>query len=229
MSSAAVLYSGGKDSTFTIDMLKRRGIQVVCLITVFSENVDSYMLHTSNIDLVKLSAEALQIPLVLGKTQGRKEEELEDIERAVAIAQSKHDFDVIACGGISSVYQKTRIQRIAENRGLGVVCPLWGIDQKKYLQELLESKYDFILTSVSAAGLDDSWLGRSIDRNRVLELLRLSDKYGFNPALEGGEGETVVLDCPLFKQERLKILDSKTVWNGYNGNFIITRACLDKK
>jgi diphthine-ammonia ligase len=229
MSGVAVLYSGGKDSTFTIDILKRRGMQISCLITVFSENADSYMLHTSNINLVKLSAKALRIPIVLGQTQGRKEDELEDIERTVAIAQSRYDFDAIGCGGISSVYQKTRIQRIAENRGLGVICPLWGIDQKKYLKELLESKYDFILTSVSAAGLDDSWLGKRIDKNRILELTRLSDKYGFNPALEGGEGETIVLDCPIFKQDRLKILESKTVWNGYNGSFIITRACLDKK
>lgn len=229
MNKAAVLYSGGKDSTYTIDILKRQGVQVACLITVFSENTDSYMLHTSNIKLVRLSAEALDIPLVIGMTRGRKEEEVEDIERTVALAQSRYDFDALACGGIASLYQKTRIQKIAENRRLAVLCPLWGIDQKEYLRKLLESKYEFVLISVSAEGLDESWLGRKIDEKGIAELIRLSEKYRFNPSLEGGEGESIVLDCPIFQRERLKILESKTVWDGYRGTLIILGACLEKK
>ena len=54
MKSVAVLYSGGKDSTFAIDLLRRDGFQVSCLITLFSENPDSYMLHTANLNLVEL-------------------------------------------------------------------------------------------------------------------------------------------------------------------------------
>ncbi|MGA2876491.1 MAG: hypothetical protein ABSE82_13250, partial [Nitrososphaerales archaeon] len=82
MKSVAVLYSGGKDSTFAIDLLRRDGFQVSCLITLFSENPDSYMLHTANINLVQLSSRALKIPLVSGRTKGNKEEELLDIKEA---------------------------------------------------------------------------------------------------------------------------------------------------
>lgn len=229
MNDVAVLYSGGKDSTYTIDLLRRRGLSVACLITVFSENEDSYMLHSSNINLVKLSSEALQIPLVTANTQGRKEEEVDDIEETVSLARSKYDFDSLACGGIASVYQKTRVQRIADNCGLSMLCPLWGVDQKKYLYDLCDSKYDFILTSVSAAGLDDSWLGKRIDENSVHELVCLSEKFRFNPALEGGEGETLVLDCPIFQTKRLKILRTTTAWNGYSGKLVVHEACLEKK
>lgn len=229
MKDVAVLYSGGKDSTYTIELLKKQGFRVACLITVVSENEYSYMLHTSNISLSKLSSQALQIPLVLGKTQGRKEGEVEDIRQTVAIAQDKYVFDTLSCGGIASAYQETRVQKIADKLGLDVVCPLWGIDQEKYLYDLISAGYDFILTSVSAAGLDESWLGKRIDENAIGCLVRLSKKFGFNPALEGGEGESLVLDCPIFQHERLKILESTVRWNGYVGNLVVLRACLEKK
>ncbi len=33
----------------------------------------------------------------------------------------------------------------------------------------------------------------------IEELISAALKYGFNPALEGGEGETFVVDAPLFR------------------------------
>lgn len=229
MSEVAVLYSGGKDSTYTIEMLRGQGMHVACLITVISENKDSYMLHTANIDLVKLSAEALQLPIFCGQTRGMKEEEVLDIERAVALARDRFGFDRLACGGLASLYQKNRIQSIARNLGMETECPLWGLDQKEYLHTLIRSGYKFTLTSVSAAGLDESWLGRCVDEDAINELVRLSEKFGFNPALEGGEGESLVLDCPLFERKRLKILESKKIWNGYNGSLLVSHARLDDK
>lgn len=229
MKSVAVLYSGGKDSTYTIDLLRRDGFQVSCLITVFSENPDSYMLHTANINLVELSARALRIPLVTGRTKGNKEEELQDIRRAVLHAKEKYSFDSIGCGGLASNYQKTRIEKIAEDCNISSNCPLWGIDQARYLQQLVDSNYHFVLTSVSAAGLDDQWLGREMDQQSVKELIELSRKYNFNVALEGGEGETLVLDCPLYEKERLKLVDCRKKWDGYRGILEIAKAELEMK
>ncbi len=226
---AAVLYSGGKDSTYTIDLLRRKSFEISCLITLFSENQESYMLHTANIELVQLSAKALQIPLVIGRTKGNKEEELEDIKRTVLDAKVRYSFDMIGCGGLASNYQKTRIERIAADCNLDSAAPLWGIDQKRYMTSLVEQGYHFVLTSVSAAGLDDGWLGKNIDEKSVAELVRLSEKYSFNPALEGGEGETLVLDCPLFQKERLKLVEYRKNWNGYQGLLEITQAELVPK
>jgi len=69
-----VLCSGGKDSLFACYCAMQRE-EVLCLITVFPENPESYMFHTPNLHVVALQAEASGIPLVARQSSGRKEEE----------------------------------------------------------------------------------------------------------------------------------------------------------
>jgi diphthine-ammonia ligase len=227
--AAAVLYSGGKDSSYTIGLLRRQGYEVSCLISLFSDNKESYMLHTSNICLTRLSSQALSIPLAEGRTEGKKEAELRDIRDTIESAKKRFAFNYLACGGLASIYQKTRIERIAEELHLVPLCPLWGVDQRNYLLQLVRAGFEFVLTSVSAEGIGKDWLGKPIDEGSAVELINLSKKYGFNVALEGGEGETLVLDCPLFQTHKLRIVESSIAWNGYYGTLEVTKAELAKK
>jgi diphthine-ammonia ligase len=226
--TVAVLYSGGKDSTFTIAKLSEEGYDVICLITVISENYSSYMLHTSNIQMTKLTSEALGIPLCTGSTRGVKENELLDIRHTIMTAKKEYGFDSLASGGMASAYQKERIESVAKECGLSVMSPLWGIDQERYLRILVADCYEFIITSVSAEGLDNRWLGKRIGKEEIEELIELSRKNRFNIAFEGGEAETLVLDCPIFRK-RLRILDADVDWNGYYGFFRIKKAVLEEK
>jgi diphthine-ammonia ligase len=70
-----VLFSGGKDSCYALFKAGKEH-EIVCLITMASDNPDSYMFHTPNIEMTKLQSEALDIPLISGRTKGEKEEEL---------------------------------------------------------------------------------------------------------------------------------------------------------
>ena len=99
-------------------------------------------------------------------------------------------------------------------------------DPKEYMNELINSGFKFILTSVSSDGLDERWLGKIISAHDILQLNKLSDKYGFNLNFEGGEAETFVVDCPLYSHP-ININKSKTIWNGYRGRFEIEDAGLD--
>jgi diphthamide synthase (EF-2-diphthine--ammonia ligase) len=49
----------------------------------------------------------------------------------------------------------------------------------------------------------------------------LSLKYGFNLNFEGGEAETIVVDCPIYKK-KFKIKQGIVKWRGDNGIFEIT-------
>jgi len=227
--TVAVLYSGGKDSTYAIEKLRSSGFIVSCLITMVSENPYSYMLHTSNIYATGLCANALEIPRVLGFTTGEKESELSDIKNTIVEARKEFGFTHLGSGAICSEFQKSRLDKMAKAIGLLPEAPLWGVDQRIYVSEVVEKGYNFILTSVSAEGLDDSWLGRSVDKQAVVQLLDLSKKYRFNPALEGGEGETMVLDCPLYPRNRIEITESEKKWNGYEGLLKIRKARLVNK
>jgi diphthamide synthase (EF-2-diphthine--ammonia ligase) len=62
----------------------------------------------------------------------------------------------------------------------------------------------------------------------VADLARLHEKYRINPALEGGEGETFVLDCPLFDR-RIDVVSSRKHWNGDSGYLEILEARLIPK
>jgi diphthine-ammonia ligase len=224
-----MLYSGGKDSTYSISRLQSRGFDVVCLITVISQNKESYMLHTPNIELTKLSAQALSLPLVLGYSKGKKEEELDDIQQTILKARELYGIEAIGTGAIASSYQKNRIDSLGSKCGLGVFSPIWQMDQRHYMRKLISNSYKFVLTSVSCGGLDQSWLGRELCEEDLEKLEFLSSKFKFNIAFEGGEAETFVLDCPLFKQKRIRILDSTLDWNGYFGSLNVLRAILESK
>jgi uncharacterized protein (TIGR00290 family) len=68
----ASLFSGGKDSAYALYLAQLQGHKIEVLIAIDSENPESYMFHVPNIHLVKLQAEAMEIPLIYGRTEGVK-------------------------------------------------------------------------------------------------------------------------------------------------------------
>jgi ABC transporter with metal-binding/Fe-S-binding domain ATP-binding protein len=203
-----VLFSGGKDSTYAAYLAKKKGYDIGCLISIFSENPESYMFHTPSVSKVEKQAEVMEIPLITQKTKGIKESELGDLEKALQIAKNRYKIGVVVTGAVESVYQKSRIEKICDNLGLKCFNPLWKMDQIDLLKDLIINDFTVVIVGVFAFPLDSSWLGRVIDEGFVEEVSVLYEKYDVNPAGEGGEFETFVLDCPLFSRG-LNILSSE--------------------
>lgn len=59
-------------------------------------------------------------------------------------------------------------------------------------------------------GLDKQHLGKTL-REMQPTLLSLKDKYGINVCGEGGEFESLTVDCPLFKSRKLNIEESEVI------------------
>lgn len=224
---AAVLFSGGKDSTMAIYMAIKGGWNVEYLISMISENPESYMFHTSNIHLTELAAQAMDIPLIRANTQGEKEKELNDLKTVLQDLKDK-GVEAVFSGALASSYQKSRIEKICRDLFLESYTPLWQRDPKEYMEELLDLGFEVILVSVSAEGLDESWLGEKIDAQILENLISLHNKYGIHLAFEGGEAETLVVDCPLFKK-RIKIQEIDKIWQGDSGYINIKKAYLKSK
>ena len=85
--------------------------------------------------------------------------------------------------------------------------PLWQSSQTELLLNLISGGYEICITAVAAESLDESWLGKQITAETISELLSLAKKYRINPAGEGGEFETFVLNSPLFNR-KLSIINS---------------------
>jgi diphthine-ammonia ligase len=207
-----VLFSGGKDSTLALHLAAEKET-VVCLITLVSKNPESYMFHTPNIDVTALQAEALELPLVSAITEGQKEEELADLEKAIAQAKSEFQIEGIVTGAIESVYQASRVQRICNSLDIWCFNPLWKHDQKALLETFVEKRFKVIISGIFAYPLDEKWLGKQIDAAVITRLIELQGKFGISPSGEGGEIETTVLDAPMFKQ-KIEILHSSVEAKG---------------
>ncbi|MFZ2471518.1 MAG: diphthine--ammonia ligase [Methanothrix sp.] len=222
-----VLFSGGKDSVFACRLAMERN-QVACLITLVSENPDSYMFHTPNIRRTDLQAKALGIPLLTWPTRGIKEAELQDLSDAVAAARERYGVRGVVTGAIESVYQAARVQRICCNQDLWCYNPLWQTNQIDYLRRLLKEDFSIIISGVYAYPFDASWLGAELTEERIQMLEQLLQKYKINPSGEGGELETFVLDGPFF-QKRIEILKASQSYANYRGQFVIEEMQLVEK
>jgi ABC transporter with metal-binding/Fe-S-binding domain ATP-binding protein len=215
-----VLFSGGKDSMYAAWLAKKSGYEIECLISLFSSNKESYMFHTPAIELTKKQAVLMNLPLIIRETEGKKEEELLDLKRAIEKAMIKHNIKGIVTGALASVYQASRIQQICDELEIECFNPLWQKEQLSYLSELIKNKFEIILSGVFAYPLDKKWIGRKIDEKFVLDIKVIQEKYKVNPAAEGGEFETLVVNCPLFKDKlKVKILDIEGEGNAWRAIF----------
>jgi ABC transporter with metal-binding/Fe-S-binding domain ATP-binding protein len=205
----AALLSGGKDSLYAAYLAKKQGHEIKFIVSILSENAESYMFHVPNIDLVSAQAEAMGLPLIEKRTKGQKEEELNDLRDVLSGIKG---IDGVVSGALASNYQKTRIDKLCKELKLESVAPLWQINQETYLKNLIKDGFNAVIVAVAAPPLDEKWLGKSLNEQTVGELVALNKKHGISLVGEGGEFDTFVTDCPLFRK-KIEIIDSEKVWD----------------
>lgn len=224
----AALFSGGKDSCYALHLARRQGHEIVCLLTVISENPESFMFHTPNIRRTEAQAEAMGLPLLTITTKGEKELELKELAALIKRAKEEFAIEGVVSGAIESSYQKTRIERICSSFGLTSLTPLWKTDQLAYLRRLLQDGFEVVIVGVFAEPFDESWLGRRIDGKTIAELERFARSHGIQPSGEGGELETFVCDGPGWNA-RIVIEDSEKEYENFAGTLTITKLKLSRK
>ena len=223
----AALFSGGKDSTYAIHHAQNSGHKVVVLLTTQPKSDESHLLHFPNIIHTKLQSETMKIPQIIQPIDDSDPAiEKSHLDTLVKTARETFDFQGLVHGGILSDYQKNIFKKICILHKLKLISPIWHKDPIVYMKELLNDNFEFIISSVSSGGLDKYWLGKKIGNKELQKLEELSKKFQFNLNFEGGEAETFVTNCPLFKN-RIKILKSKKTWDGIRGRFEIEEAELE--
>ena len=217
----AVLLSGGKDSLYSLYIAQQYGWLISHVVSILSPP-DSWMFHGVNSHLIPQIAKHIDIPFVMATTDGEKEKELSDLKHLL----SGIDIDGVVSGAIASEYQRTRIEEICEELDIKTFMPLWHKNQETLLFDLVDSGFRTIIVAVAADGLGENWLGKEIDYACIEELIALHKIYGLNVAGEGGEYETLVIDCPLY-QHHLIIEDGKKLWRRDSGVFWIQKISFE--
>ena len=224
------LVSGGKDSCFAMQLTAADGHQLVGLANLkpeLSGELDSYMYQTVGQDAIDLYSEAMGIPLFQRVIKGKpvnqdmeyngsvEGDEVEDLYELLAEIKQNIPFDAVSCGAIFSNYQRVRAENVCARLGVKLLSPLWGREQSALLKEMIDAGIEAILIKVAVLGLEPSkHLGKTIAQ-MYDELCSLKEKFGINVCGEGGEYETLTLDCPLFKK-RIVIDQQEIVKHGHS-------------
>jgi len=229
------LFSGGKDSSWALYRALDRGLSVERLVTVHPEG-DSYMYHVPATDLASLAAESIGIPLVdiepddfgaesVTDAGAQGDDELEPLEAALRdLADDIGGIAGLTAGAVESEYQTSRIEAMAGRLDAELFAPLWQEDPRALAEAMLDAGFEIRIIQVAAYGLDESWLGRTLDAEALADLEVLTEEYGVHLLGEGGEFETLVTDGP--HMDRPIRLEYETEWEGSRGHLRIEDAWL---
>ncbi len=231
------LFSGGKDSSWALYRALEDDYPVERLLTVHPKG-DSYMYHVPATALASLAAESIGIELVDvhpeefgaddrdidASEQG--DAELEPLEASLEALDSELAGGLagVTVGAVESAFQNDRVEGMADRLGIDTYAPLWHREPREVAAEMLASGFEITIIRVAAGGLDDSWLGRTLDADAIADLDELGDRYGVHLLGEGGEFETLVTDGP--HMSRPIELEYDTQWDGTRGSLEITDAWL---
>jgi len=222
------LVSGGKDSCFNIIKCTQLGHELIATghlspqilqneekrktVREQPEELNSFMFQCAGFSALHLQSKCYGVPFYQKKISGGSNnqhlqyektegDEVEDLFMLLSDMKAAHpEVQGVAVGAIFSTYQRTRVENVCTRLGLTPLCFLWQMSQEKLLDEMIESQVEAVVVKVAAAGLDPfKHLGKTISMLRPY-FHYLNEKFGFHVCGEGGEYETITLDCPFFKK-----------------------------
>lgn len=192
----ASLYSGGKDSAFSLYTAEQSGHEVPYIVNIVPEDKASWIFHTPNLNCVPLFAESMGKELVVGHSTGEEDSDMQGLHDAL----DGLDVDGVVSGAVWSDYQWDRMNIVCGDLGLKFYAPMWRKDQDMLLDEIINSGIKAVIVGYYAEGFDESWLGRPIDAECARDLKKLREKYGISIMGEGGEYESMTLDAPMYSR-----------------------------
>lgn len=224
------LLSGGKDSCYNVMKCQSYGHELICLANLFPptsssgstiEEMNSFMYQSAAHNAIPQQGLCFGVPLIRREIHGVAHcqtlnydtsllDEVEDMYALLYdVKRQFPDIQGVSCGAILSTYQRFRVEDVCHRLGLTLLSYLWQRDPDQLLDEMLESGMEAVLVKVAGAGLvPGKHLGQTLSALRP-SLQALHSQYGLDLCGEGGEYETLVLDCPAFT--RRLVLDATEI------------------
>lgn len=214
------LISGGKDSCYAMMRCLDYGHEIVALANLLPmddsvDELDSFMYQTVGHQIVMAYAQCMGLPLFRRRIRGLSRaqdlrytqtygDEVEDLFLLLREVQKQYPtLAGVSCGAIASDYQRMRVENVCSRLGLVSLAFLWKQEQADLLQQMIAHGIQAVLVKVASMGLNPhTHLGKDLAEMQPL-LTHLNTLYGINVCGEGGEYETLTLDCPLFKNFKI--------------------------
>ncbi len=226
----AILYSGGKDSTFAIQHARGKGWNIKYLISVKPTRKDCYLYHYATIEQTKDISNMLGIPQIYIKCKvSDPVREADIVKEIVEDNQKRMRIDAVVLGGTGLQETQLRsIQNALRILKVEAFASHAGEEHDLVMEQMLNKGYEILITQIASDGLKD-WLGKKITKENFPQLKKDSIKYGFHIGFEGGYADTFVTDCPLYPK-RLVIEDMSIIYeDDYCGHVVINKYRMEDK
>ncbi len=189
-------WSGGKDSSLALyRILTEKKYQVTTLLTTVSQEHQRISMHGVRVDLLKKQAQAIGLPLEIMEFPDMPSMEVYNRLMSETLTRLRK-------GGVDhSIFGDIFLEDLRQYRdeqlakiGMTGVYPLWKQDTTRLVHEFIDAGFKAIVCCVNDKHLDETFVGRIIDRSFVRDLPANVDPCG-----EGGEFHSFVYDGPIFQ------------------------------
>jgi uncharacterized protein (TIGR00290 family) len=196
MKRALLSWSSGKDSAWTLHVLRSAGeVEVVGLLTTINEAFDRVAMHAVRRSLLEAQAAAAGLPLVTVPLPWPCPNESYEaaLDRALQGAQEELGVTHLAFGDLYLEEIRAYRERQLAGSGLTLLFPLWGRPTQQLAEEMVAGGLRAVLTCVDPRRLAPSFAGRTFDASLLTDLPADVDPCG-----EAGEFHTFACAGPMF-------------------------------
>ena len=190
-------WSSGKDSAWTVHVLRQRGgVELGGLLTTINEAAQRVAMHAVRVDVLQAQADALGLPLWQIPIPSPCPNDVYERVMAVAVQRAVAEgFTQIAFGDLFlEDVRRYREERLA-GTGLTPLFPLFGAGTSALAREMIAAGVRARITCLNPKILDRSFAGREFDAALLADL-----PPGVDPCAERGEFHTCAYDGPMFSR-----------------------------
>jgi uncharacterized protein (TIGR00290 family) len=194
---ALLSWSSGKDSAWSLHVLRQRGeLDVVALLTTINEVHDRVAMHAVRTELLRAQADAAGLPLWPVGIPSPSSNADYEAAMSIALARARDaGITVAAFGDLFLEDIRNYRQEKLSGTGVAPVFPLWGIPTDLLAREMIAGGLRARLTCVDPKQLASSFAGREFDEALLEALPPSVDRCG-----ERGEFHTFAYDGPMFRK-----------------------------
>jgi uncharacterized protein (TIGR00290 family) len=189
-------WSGGKDCAYALYQLQQsEQYQVAYLLSTFNGTLRRLSMHGVQEALIAAQAAAIGLPLLKVYVYESSNAEYEQ-QMATVLQQAYNEgIRTVAFGDIFlqdlRAYREEKMRQV----GMGCIFPLWERDTRLLVNDFINKGFASIVCCINDGYLDESWVGRTINKDFVAKLPAHVDPCG-----ENGEFHSFCMAGPIYQQ-----------------------------
>jgi uncharacterized protein (TIGR00290 family) len=196
MAKTILAWSSGKDSAWTLYVLRQRGVEVAALLTSINAEAARVSMHGVRRSLVEAQAEAVGLPVWIVPLPWPCSNEDYEARMGDACRRAVEEgFTEMAFGDLFLRDVRAYRERQLAGSGLSPSFPLWEVPTQGLAREMISAGLRARLSCVDTRVLDRTFAGREFDLTLLNELPAKVDPCG-----ENGEFHSFAYAGPMFRR-----------------------------